>query len=99
MAKQTSFCPAYGTGQSVSVTTSSSSKTFKAGNKSICLTNTGAVTCYVRVSSDNASATSEDYPVLPSSQVSITIDEAHQYLTAITASGSTTLLFMTGEGI
>jgi hypothetical protein len=65
---------------------------------SLVLTNLGATPCYVRVSTGTVAATTADYPVLGGSQVSINKDGDMNTVSAITASGTTSLHVIPGEG-
>jgi hypothetical protein len=99
MAIQASFGPSYGTGVTVSPTTSSASSTLGLGSKSLVITNLSAtVASYVRVGTGSTTATTADYVVLPSSQVSISKDQDANTVAYITASGTGSLHIMAGEG-
>jgi hypothetical protein len=97
MALET-FNPAYTQGQTISVTSTSAPITIGRGSMSLVLTNLGTTTCYVRVSTGTVAATTADYPVLGNSQVSITKDGDMNTVSAITASGTTSLHVIPGEG-
>lgn len=97
MALQT-FNPAYTQGQTISVTTTSAPITIGRGSTSLVLTNLGTTACYVRVSTGTVAATATDYPVLGGSQVSINKDGDMNTVSAITASGTTSLHVIPGEG-
>jgi hypothetical protein len=99
MAIQASFGPSYGTGVTVSPTTSSASSTLGLGSKSLVITNLSTtVASYVRVGTGSTTATTADYVVLPSSQVSISKDQDANTVAYITASGTGSLHIMAGEG-
>jgi hypothetical protein len=99
MAIQASFGPSYGTGVTVSPTTSSASSTLGLGSKSLVITNLSTtIASYVRVGTGSATATTADYVVLPSSQVSISKDQDANTVAYITASGTGSLHIMAGEG-
>ena len=98
MAFNITFAPHYESGVIASVTTVSAASTFKRGNKSMCLTNLGAETCFVQISKDPQTATTADYPVPANSQVSISVDPEHTNISYVTQSATTSLHFMTGEG-
>jgi hypothetical protein len=97
MALET-FNPAYTQGQTISVTSTSAPITIGRGSMSLVLTNLDTTTCYVRVSTGTVAATTADYPVLGGSQVSITKDGDMNTVSAITASGTTSLHVIPGEG-
>lgn len=97
MALQT-FNPAYTQGQTLSVTTTSAPLTIGRGSMSLCLTNLSTTACYVRVSTGTVAATTADYPVLGGAQVTITKDQDMNTVSAITASGTTSLHVIPGEG-
>lgn len=92
------FNPAYTQGTTISVTTTSAAVLRGRGSQSLCLTNLGTTVCYVRVSSGTVAATAADYPVLGGSQVTITKAEDMDTVSAVTASGTTSLHVMPGEG-
>jgi hypothetical protein len=98
MAVLETFNPAYTQGATISVTTTSAAAVRGLGSKTICLTNLGTTTVYVRVSSGTIAATTADYPVLGGSQVTITKDQDHNTVSAITASGTSSLHVIPGEG-
>ena len=97
MALET-FNPAYTQGQTISVTSTSAPITIGRGSMSLVLTNLGTTPCYVRVSTGTVAATAADYPVLGGSQVSINKDGDMNTVSAITASGTTSLHVIPGEG-
>ena len=97
MALET-FNPAYTQGATISVTTTSAAAVRGKGSQTLCLTNLGTTACYVRVSTGTVAATTADYPVLGGSQVTITKDGDMDTVSAITASGTTSLHVIAGEG-
>jgi hypothetical protein len=98
MALET-FNPAYTQGQTISVTSTSAPITIGRGSMSLCLSNLDTTVCYVRVSTGTVAATVADYPVLGGSQVTITKAQDMDTVSAITASGTTSLHVIPGEGI
>jgi hypothetical protein len=98
MAVLETFNPAYTQGTTISVSTTSAAAVRGLGAKSLCLSNLGTVTVYVRVSQGTIAATTADYPVLAGTQVTITKDEAHDTVSAITASSTSSLHVIPGEG-
>jgi hypothetical protein len=93
------FNPAYAQGQTISVTSTSAPITIGRGSASLCLSNLGTTACFVRVSTGTVAATAADYPVLGGSQVTLTKDGDMDTVSAITASGTTSLHVIPGEGI
>ena len=53
---------------------------------------------YVRVSKGTVAATTADYPVMPLAQVTITKDQDMDTVNAITASSTSSLHVIAGEG-
>lgn len=98
MAVVQTFNPAYAQGQTLSVTSTSAPITIGRGSMSLCLTNLTTTACYVRVSTGTVAATTADYPVLGGAQVTITKDQDMNTVSAITASGTTSLHVIPGEG-
>jgi hypothetical protein len=98
MAVVQTFNPAYGGGTTISVTTSSSPVLRGEGSASLCLTNLGDEVVYVRVSRGTIAATTADYPVMPLAQVTVTKDVYHDTVSAITASATSSLHVIAGEG-
>lgn len=92
------FNPSYGAGITVAPGIASAASTIGVGRKSLCLTNLGAVVCYVRVGMAGIAASDADYPVPVGGQVSITKDQDHTTIAYITAAGSTSLHIIPGEG-
>jgi hypothetical protein len=98
MAVLETFNPAYTQGITISVSTTSAPGTVGRGSKSLCLTNLGSETVYVRVSTGTVAATAADYPVLPGAQVSITKDQDMDTVSAITGASTSSLHVIPGEG-
>lgn len=99
MALNTSFQPAYTQGTSISVTTTSASATIAAGNSALYLLNTGSTLCYVRLSGAAAAATTAGFPVPPNIPIVIGKGVDDVIVSAITASSTTTLLVIPGDGV
>ena len=97
MALET-FNPAYTQGQTISVTTTSAPITIGRGSMSLCLTNLGNQPVFVRVSTGTVAATAADYPVMPLAQVTITKSQDMDTVSAITASSTSSLHVIAGEG-
>lgn len=98
MAVLYTFNPAYTQGTTISVTTTSAPAVVGKGAKSLCLSNLGSEVVYVRVSTGTVAATAADYPVLAGSQVSLTKEQDHDTVSAVTASGTSSLHVIPGEG-
>jgi hypothetical protein len=98
MSVQATFNPAYTQGTTISVSSTSAPATVGKGSKSLTLTNLGTDACYVRVSTGTIAATTADYPVLGGSQVSIGKFQDDDTVSAVTASGTTSLHVIPGEG-
>ena len=98
MAVVQTFNPAYTQGQTISVSTVSAPAVIGYGSASLCLTNLGNQPVYVRVSRGTIAATTADYPVMPLAQVTITKDVYHDTVSAITASSTSSLHVIAGEG-
>lgn len=101
MADLRTFAPGYGTGITISTTTTSSNTALRAGSQQVVVTNIDATNAvYFRTTPDGAaSATSADYLVLPGQQVSITRAQDHAFIAAIAAAGTPSLHVITGDGI
>jgi hypothetical protein len=95
------FNPAYGSGQTLSVTATSQQVTFGRRSRAVTLSNLGSSVAYVRIATEGAAtATTADYPVLPNTQVSISKGEDSSVLAAVCAATQTTTLhIIAGEGI
>lgn len=98
MSVDVTFNPSYTNGVTVSPGTVSAASTVGAGSKSLCITNLGAVVVYVRVGGSGIVATAADYPVLPSTQLSISKDQDATQVAYVTASGTGSLHIIPGEG-
>lgn len=98
MAVLETFNPAYTRGVTISVTTTSAPATVGKGSKTLCLTNLGTETVYVRVSTGTVAATSADYPVLGGTQVTITKEQDMDTVSAITGASTSSLHVIPGEG-
>lgn len=93
------FGPAYGSGVTVSVTSTSANSAVGFGSKSVVLTNTGAANIYVRTGLSGLTATSADYILLPLSQVSISKPQDHTHVAYITDPATTSSMhIIPGEG-
>lgn len=97
MAVEASFQPRYGSGQTVTPAAAAASIDIDASAKTVCLTNTGANICYIRIGRGSISATTADYPVVAGQQVAVSKGDGDNVLSHISAVG-TTLHVITGEG-
>ena len=102
MSRDKVFNPAWESGQiiSVSSTTANVEIAEPSNNTTLVVTNTGATTCYVNIGSTAAlsAATTAGYPVLPTSQILLTKRLDDKFVSAITASSTTSLHVMPGNG-
>jgi hypothetical protein len=98
MAVQASFDPAYGSGVTVSATSTSASSVIGAGSKVLLLTNLGGEAVYVRAGIPGIAATLADYPVPAGMQVTISKFQDFSTVAYRTASGTVSLHIMAGEG-
>lgn len=99
MADLVTFAPAFGQGQTVAPGVATASAIIGAGSRSLCLTNLGTFTCYVRSTLGASSATIADYPVLPGTQVSITKSQAADTVSYISPGGASSLHIIPGDGL
>lgn len=89
-------------GKRVAATTSASAAVALVGSGNIIvLTNVGTVECYVALGNSSVAATLSHFPVLAGTMITLSLpaDKTSAYISAITASGSTTLLAHVGCGI
>ncbi len=99
MAHQNSpFSPAYGRGTTVAPASVSAVSQVGGNTQTLCLTNLGAYTAYIRCAEDNSAvATAADYPIPPGMQVVITKPREYTFV-AYYAATTTSLHVMPGEG-
>jgi len=99
MSVQAAFNPAYGTGVTVAPTNTSASSTLGVGAKALVITNLSAnVVSYVRVGTGSATATTADYPVLPSTQITLSKGQDNDTVAYVTAASTGSIHIMAGEG-
>jgi uncharacterized cupin superfamily protein len=99
MAVQAAFNPAYGSGVTVSPGVASASSTVGGGSKALVITNlSSTVVAYVRVGEGSATATTADYPVLPSTQIVLSKAQDQNVVAYIAPAGGGSLHIMAGEG-
>jgi len=95
-----SFQPSYGSGVIVAPSSTSASSTLGAGSLNIVVTNlSSSVTSYVRVGPGAQTATTADYPVLPSTQISLSKARDDGTVAYVTASGTGSLHIIAGRGL
>lgn len=102
MANNNAFCPAYGSGQSVTASTSAQSLTITNGAATVVISNystTAAEVVYIKIGSGSITATAADYPILPGNQVPVTKHPTHDKISIVSASGSPTVHVLCGEGL
>jgi hypothetical protein len=99
MALNAPFSPVYGSGTLQGTTAVAALVAVGAGNKSLVLTNTGAVVEYVRVGDSSVVAVAyTDYPVPPYSQVVISKAPQFTHLSVVSPAGAGFLHVIAGEG-
>lgn len=100
MSQQHIFTPVYGSGELVAPTTSSASIAIEkaTGQKQFVVTNLGLVTCYVSPSIGSKTATTADYPILPSTKETLTKDQLATTFNYVSESGTGSLHIIPGEG-
>jgi len=95
----TTFKPGYGTGSVNAVTATSSSISVPENARSLCLSNLGDETVWVRVTDGASTATTADYPVLSGQQVTIAKGRPQGTLSMVCDTGlSSSLHVIAGEG-
>lgn len=92
------FAPTYGSGQIVAPGVASASVTLGLGSKSLCITSLNAVQCYVRAGTSGVVATTADYPVPASGQITISKTQDFDTVAFIAPAGGGSLHIMSGEG-
>jgi len=98
MATLNTFNPGFGTGVTVAPGSTSARNAMAVGSQSLCLTNLGTVTVFLRTGDVTSVATVADYPLLPAQQTTITRRQDDTHVAYITASGTGSLHIMAGEG-
>lgn len=95
------FCPAYGTNQNVTATSSPATITINRSDDQLRIVNSGSVVAYIACYDSTGTANSAgttDFPIFPGQASTITKSQLHDTLSYYCAS-STTLSIMTGRGI
>jgi hypothetical protein len=98
MAIEKTFEPRYTAGQTVTPNTTSSSVTLGFSSETICFSNLGATVVYIRVGVDGIAASTADYPVLPSSQITVSKALDETTVAFISPGGAGTLHIIPGVG-
>ena len=96
-----SFQPSYGNGITVAPSgTSASSTSVGEGAENVVITNlSSSVIAYVRIGEGAQTATTADYPVLPSTQVSLTKGRYESTVAYITGGTTGSLHIIPGRGL
>ena len=95
-----SFQPSYGNGITVAPTGTSASSTLGVGSQNVVVTNlSSTVTAYVRIGTGAQTATTADYPVLPSTQISLSKDRTDNTVAYITGGSTGSLHIIAGRGL
>ncbi len=93
------FQPAFGYGQTISATSTASNIQIGNWSNQLVLSNLGTIVAYVRSGGSDVVASATDYPILPGQQVSISKIQGATHISAVTASGSTSIHAIPGEGL
>lgn len=94
----TTFYPVYGSGSIVAPGTVSNKTSISGDGQTALITNLGSVVCYVRSGGSTVAATTADYPVLPSTQITLAKQLEDTHIAYITASGTGSIHIMSGDG-
>ena len=95
-----SFQPNYGTGTTVAPAGTSASSTIGLGSENVVLTNLdSSVTVFVRIGEGAQTATTDDYPVLPNTQVSLSKARYEATVAYITGGSTGSLHIIAGRGL
>jgi hypothetical protein len=95
-----SFCPAYGTGVVVSPGVASASSTLTTADEGVVITNLSTtVLTYVRVGEGSQTATTADFPLPPSAQVSLSKGKTERTVAYIAPAGGGSIHIISGRGL
>ena len=95
-----SFEPNYGSGVTVAPSGTSGSTTLGSNLENIVLTNLSpSVTVFVRVGKGAQTATTNDYPVLPNTQISLSKARYENTVAYITGGSTGSLHIIAGKGL
>ena len=89
--------PNYGSGITLTATSTSAKASINVDAKGLIITNLGDNIAYIKVGKTNAVASTADYPIMPYTQVVITKSIEHDSIGYISALGAS-LHVMIGEG-
>jgi hypothetical protein len=92
------FTPDFGSGDVLAVGTSSASKTIDGNSSSIYLFNDGTVTVFVRWSKGASNAVVNKDLAMPPGSIQTFGKDSRDTLSAICASGTSNLRYITGQG-
>jgi hypothetical protein len=95
------FAPGYGTGVTISTTTTSSNTALRPGSQQVVVSNTDNTNIvYIRTCPNSTDvATAADYLVFPGQQVSITRAQDHAFIALVAAAGTPSVHVIIGDGI
>ena len=84
---------------SLTATTTASNTALSGGGDTVVATNPSTSLIFVRFGSDaTVTVTTSDMPVLPNSRVVLAVNSLISYVSAMSSSGSGTILFSRGDG-
>tara|TARA_R110002126_G_scaffold245036_3_gene388286 strand:+ start:1755 stop:2048 length:294 start_codon:yes stop_codon:yes gene_type:complete len=92
------FNPKFGAGVTVTPNVASATATKGLDSKTICFSNLGTTTVFVKLGYAGITATAADYPVLAASQVTLGKDEQFDTVAYISPAGAGSLHIIQGEG-
>lgn len=93
------FTPGYGSGLVVSASTTNATRTIVMNASSVRVTNSGAVPVFFKIGlSSSTVATSKDLYLLAGTSIVVSKSVTHDTIAAITASSTSTLQVISGEG-
>lgn len=98
MAIEKTFEPRYTAGQVVTPDVASASVTLGFLSETMCLSNLGSTIVYIRVGQAGISASTADYPVFPSSQVTVSKSIDANTVAFISPGGPGSLHIIPGVG-
>lgn len=98
MAIEKTFEPRYTAGQIVTSGVTSANVTLGFLSETVCLSNLGSVVVFIRVGMPGISASTADYPVFPSSQVTVSKEIDADTVAFISPAGAGSLHILPGVG-
>lgn len=93
------FNPAWGSGQNINATTTSTTVDIPTGTEQVRVINTGPSSVYLRISGTGVAATTADLLVLPNAIEVFTRFQDYGKLSAVCASGTAAVNVITGKGM